>query len=147
MFFLKVLPTTKMVEGYSDRYSGVDAEKVMEALGLMRRASLLIRELEAYFAGHDLSQLRFLVLVIIDREPERASLTAGEIADRLDVSKPVVTRTMRALEEAALIDVSSSSRDARSREVALTRAGQEKLEACLPGYFAILDRATSPEGA
>lgn len=147
MFFLKALPTTKMVEGYADRYSGVEAEKVMEALGLMRRASLLIRELEAYFAGHDLSQLRFLVLVIIEREPDRSSLTASEIADRLDVSKPVVTRTLRSLAEAALIELRSSSHDARSREVSLTTMGQVRLETCLPGYFAILDRATSPEGA
>ncbi|MBL45493.1 MAG: hypothetical protein CMN71_12475 [Sphingomonadaceae bacterium] len=83
---------------------------------------------------------------MIDREPERSSLTASEIADRLDVSKPMVTRTLRSLEEAALVEVSSSSSDGRSREVSATRAGQEKFEACLPGYFAILDRATSPEG-
>ena len=143
MFFLKNLPSRQMVEGYSDRFEGVDVGNVMDALDLMRKASLLIRELEAYFADHGFSQLRFLTLVVIDREPDRSSLMAGEVADRLDVSKPVVTRVLRSLESANLISIASSSDDARSREISLTAAGQAKLAEIMPGYFSILNRATS----
>jgi DNA-binding MarR family transcriptional regulator len=142
VFFLKELPSRLMVQGYADRFEGVDAAKVLDALRMMRAGSLLIRELEAYFAQHDLSQLRFLTMILIDREPGRDDLRASEIADRLDVSRPVVTRTLQGLEKAGLIAISDDQDDARSRNVALAAAGHDKLREVLPGYFAILHRAT-----
>ena len=138
MFFLKELPSRQMVDGYADQFADVDVAQVLDALRLMRRASLLIRELEAYFARHDLSQLRFLTMILIDREPERNFLTASEIAGRLDVSRPVVTRTLQSLEKAKLVAISENADDARSRNVTLTLDGKGKLEDVLPGYFAIL---------
>ena len=141
MFFLKELPSRQMVDGYADRYADVDVGKVLDALGLMRRASLLIRELEAFFAQRELSQLRFLTMIIVDREPERDCLAASEIAERLDVSRPVVTRTLQSLEKVGLIAISENAIDARSRNVTLTLAGKGKLDEVLPGYFAILHRA------
>lgn len=140
MFFLKELPSRQMVDGYADQFADVDVDRVLDALRLMRRASLLIRELEAYFARHDLSQLRFLMMIVIDREPERNYLAASEVAERLDVSRPVVTRTLQGLERAGLIAISENSEDARSRNVTLTPAGKAKLDEVLPGYFAILHR-------
>ena len=140
MFFLKELPSRQMVDGYADQFADVDVDRVLDALRLMRRASLLIRELEAYFARHDLSQLRFLMMILIDREPERNCLAASEIAERLDVSRPVVTRTLQGLERAGLIAISENSEDARSRNVTLTLSGKAKLDEVLPGYFAILHR-------
>ncbi len=138
MFFLKDLPSRRMVEGYAARFDDVDPDNVLAALAHMRSASLLIRSLEVYFAEHDLSQLRFLTLILIDREPERTNLTVGEIADRLDVSRPVVTRTLKSLQQSALIAIASDERDGRSKRVSLTRTGIAKLQALLPGYFAIL---------
>lgn len=132
-----------MVEGYGDRFESVNPAKVLRALELMRTGSILIRELEAYFVAQDLSQLRFLTLIVIDREPDRTTLAAGEIADRLDVSRPVVTRTLQSLEQAGMIAIAASKDDARSREISLTRMGTSKLEKVLPGYFAILHRAMS----
>lgn len=129
-----------MVDGYADRFDEVDPRKVLEALQTMRTASRLIRELEAYFARHDLSQLRFLTLIVIDREPDRNSLAVSDIADRLDVSRPVVTRTLQTLERAGLIQISQSESDARSRNVSLSDSGKSMLERVLPGYFEILHR-------
>ena len=77
-------------------------------------------------------------MILIDREPERNFLTASEIAGRLDVSRPVVTRTLQSLEKAKLVAISENADDARSRNVTLTLDGKGKLEDVLPGYFAIL---------
>lgn len=109
----------------------------------MRNGSLLIRDIEAYFARHSLSQLRFLTMILIGREPERDSLSASEIAERLDVSRSVVTRTLQNLGESGLFAISDNSTDARSRNVALTPTGESKLHEVLPEYFAILHRAMS----
>lgn len=138
MFFLKELPSKRMVEGYADRFEGVDPTKVLEALELMRAGSILIRELEAYFATQSLSQLRFLTLILIDREPNRTALAASEIAEKLDVSRPVITRTLQNLGQAGLVAIAASANDARSKHVSLTRSGEQKLREVLPGYFSIL---------
>ena len=137
MFFLKDLPSARMIEGYAAAH-GVPAQAVGEALTMMRRASLLIRRLESYFADHGLSQLRFLFLIVIDREPDRETLTVGEITDRLDVAGPVVARTLRTLERDGLVAAAKDRSDARAKHVRLTDEGHATLERLLPGYFAIL---------
>ena len=147
MFFLKELPSRLMVEGYAERHDGLDVDAVQDALGLMRRASLMVRRLEAYFAEHGLSQLRFLVLIVIDREPERDGLGAGEIASRLDVSKPVMTRTIAHLVESGLITVRTDPSDARAKVVRLTALGRAKLADVLPDYFILLSALGRGEDA
>ena len=136
MFFLKALPSQRMAEGFTG--SSKEAESVVAALQKMRLASLLIREVERYFREHGLSQLQFLVLIAIKREPDRDSLRATELAERLDVSKPVLHRTIRALIADGYIDAREDLNDRRAEQLALTSAGDEKLAALLPGYFNIL---------
>ncbi len=137
MFFLKDLPTREMVNRYARRYSA-PAEEVLSALTLMREASLRLRRLEAYFAEHGFSQLRFLILIVIDREPERNGLSLSELVERLDVSKPVLTRTVKGLHEEGLIAVCDTEADRRRKILTLTSNGGERLAALLPGYFRIL---------
>lgn len=127
-----------MVERYAADYPNLDVDATLTALHAMREASLLIRRLESYFAAHDLSQLRFLVLIVIDREPERDALSISEIIDRIDVSKPVMSRTLRKLEADGLIAMGSNDDDARLKTVRLTPDGGAKLARLLPGYYEIL---------
>ncbi|WP_241233562.1 MarR family winged helix-turn-helix transcriptional regulator [Altericroceibacterium xinjiangense] len=126
-----------MIEGYAGLH-GVPAATIAEGLVIMRRASLMIRRLESYFADCGLSQLRFLFLIVIDREPDRDSLTVGEITERLDVAGPVVARTLRVLVDDGLVTAERDADDARTKHVRLTAAGRERLTALLPGYFAII---------
>lgn len=147
MFFLRDLPSRLMVEGYAARHDDLDVDAIQDALVLMRRASLLVRRLEAYFAEHDLSQLRFLVLIVIDREPERDSLSVTEIAERLDVSKPVMTRTLARLVGDGLITIETDLDDARAKVVRLTEAGRTTLSDVLPGYFTLLSATCQAEDA
>ncbi len=134
-----------MVDAYATAH-GADPARISGALVMMRRASLLIRNLESYFADHGLSQLRFLVLIVIDREPRHQSLSPVEIAQRIDVSKPVMTRTLHSLQRDGLIATTADTSDRRSKQVAMTAAGQQKLQACLPGYFRILSDEMSGQG-
>jgi DNA-binding MarR family transcriptional regulator len=145
MFFLKELPSRRMIDGYAVDHPQVNAEVLLANLQMMRRASLLIRRLESFFAEHELSQLRFLALIIIDREPERDSLTASEIADRLDVSRPVTTRTLQSLTAAGLVRVEADEQDGRFKCIALTEQGRGKLAEVLPGYVAVLSDVSNQD--
>lgn len=139
MFFLKELPTKTMIQGYADKYPIENVASVESALMMMRQASLLVRKLDAYFSGHGISQLRFLILIVIDREPERDSLLASEISERIDVSRPVMTRTLKSLASEQLITIQADKDDGRAKQVFLTDKSRELLEDILPGYFELID--------
>ena len=139
MFFLKSLPSTDMIRGFLDQHSGVSADNIQDALILMRRASVLVREIEQYFAKHGLSQLRYLILIVIAREPQRDSLRIHEIIDRVDVSKPVMTRTLAAMQKDGLITLSDDPEDGRGKIVTPTQTAADMLTNLLPGYFEILN--------
>ena len=139
MFFLKSLPSTDMIRGFLDQHSGVSADNIQDALILMRRASVLVREIEQYFAKHGLSQLRYLILIVIAREPQRDSLRIHEIIDRVDVSKPVMTRTLAAMQKDGLITLSDDPDDGRGKVVTPTQTAADTLTTLLPGYFEILN--------
>lgn len=147
MFFLKELPTRQMLQNYRERYPRMDTEAVGDALYLLRRGSLLMRKLDAFFASRELSQTRFLVLIVIDREPEKKGLLASEIADRLDVSRPVVTDTVKALAKAGLLDHAPVREDRRAKRISLTTSGQAVLAETLPGYFALIADFMAKGGA
>jgi DNA-binding MarR family transcriptional regulator len=135
MFFLKQLPSKEMLAKYASDLSHQEQDSVLEALAIMRKASLLVRNIENYFSANNLSQLRFLILVVIDREPDRTSLYAHEIAARLDVSRPVMTRTIQKLITDGLLTSSNDEIDKRAKKIALTEQGQACLSQVLPGYF------------
>lgn len=135
MFFLKQLPSKEMLAKYASDLSHQEQDSVLEALAIMRKASLLVRNIENYFSANNLSQLRFLILVVIDREPDRTSLYAHEIAARLDVSRPVMTRTIQKLITDGLLTSSNDEIDKRAKHIALTEKGQASLLQVLPGYF------------
>jgi DNA-binding MarR family transcriptional regulator len=135
MFFLKELPTKAMLDKYTCDLTSNEKNSITEALSIMRQASLLVRNIETYFSVHDLSQLRFLILIVIDREPDRTSLYAHEIASRLDVSRPVLTRTLKRLIEDGLLTSSNDETDKRAKKITLTKKGIACLSEVLPGYF------------
>ncbi|MBY8975538.1 MarR family transcriptional regulator [Rhodobacteraceae bacterium NNCM2] len=138
MFFLKELPTEAMLNGYAARFPQMEPALMADALARLRWASLLIREIEAYFAGHGLSQTQFLILMVIDREPEADSLQPSEIADRLDISRPIISNAIRRLRAAGSLEEAEAGGDNRARPIRLTGSGMARLDAVLPGYFRLV---------
>lgn len=139
MFFLKELPTLEIMRRYEAQYPEMNLERTVEALAMLRMASALIRRLDLYFQDYGLSQTRFLVLLVLDRDPNRRSYTAAALLERIDVSKPVMGQVLRGLESDDLIEVIASSTDGRAKNIAITPAGQDLLHRVLPGYFRLLD--------
>ncbi|MCG8492119.1 MAG: MarR family transcriptional regulator [Sneathiellales bacterium] len=140
MFFLKKLPTRDMVESYTKTISKdeKDPDIILSRLNGLREASLLIRKLDDFFAGHGLSQLRYLIMIVIDREPERSSLSHKEIGERIDVSKPVITRTLNSMIEDGYLQSKRDKNDGRARYYSLSDQGKLKLHDLLPAYFALI---------
>jgi len=140
MFFLKELPTEKMLQRYADKFPEMNREKTAEALWMMRKASILIRDLEAYFRQYELSLTRFLILIVLDREPEAEAFTISDLVQRLDVSKPVITNTLKSIAQKNWVSISQCKADSRSKSICLTEEGRELLYKVLPGYYQTINQ-------
>ena len=138
MFFLRELPTRMMIDKYVAEAGTGDTDVIAQTLSMLRKASQLGRQLDAYFSVQNLSQLKFLILVVIDREPDTDRLRQSEVNQRLDVSKPVLHRTVMAMLDAGLLERSEDLNDARAHKLSLTEAGKTTLKAILPGYFQMI---------
>ena len=142
MFFLKDLPSREMIESVAPKGATISPEKVLRTLTTLRGASQLLRDIETLLRQSGLSQTQFLVMMMILREPGRASLAPGEIAEKLDISKPLLTRTLTTLAEKKLIEnAKAQPNDKRRRERALTANGAALFQDLLPGYLTLLEKA------
>ncbi|WP_254684847.1 MarR family winged helix-turn-helix transcriptional regulator [Tateyamaria omphalii] len=131
-----------MIEGVTANVPEVSPPRVLSVLTRLRAASVLMRDGEAYLRGHGLSQTQFLALMMIMREPERTSLSAVEIATRLDVSKPVLSKVLASLIDKGLIaPAAKQPADRRQKQLCLTAEGTRRFADILPGYFRILHAA------
>jgi DNA-binding MarR family transcriptional regulator len=60
-------------------------------------------------------------------------LNQKDLADRLCVTRPVVSRMLKALVALGLVETTIGERDRRERYPQLTRSGKERLAKCFPG--------------
>jgi len=139
MFFLKELPTREMLQRYSERFAEMDVEKTSAALVLLRSASALMRQIDRYFEQLGLSQSKILIMIMLDREPDKPTLSMKELSDRLDISKPVLTRTLSALVKKNYVKTTLDNKDGRQKRNCLTDQGRARLYEILPGYYKILN--------
>lgn len=141
MFLLKELPSDEIMSAYARRYREMDKAATRRALEMLQSASFLLRDLEKLFSQHGLSQTRFLILIVLEREGGR--LTGRQIRDRIDISRPVLTTTLKGLKREGCIGLDEVEQDARAVEAVLLEAGRAKLTALLPAYFTLVSQAGS----
>ena len=141
MFLLKELPSDEIMSAYARRYREMDKAATRRALEMLQSASFLLRDLEKLFSQHGLSQTRFLILIVLEREGGR--LTGRQIRDRIDISRPVLTTTLKGLKREGCIGLDEVEQDARAVEAVLLEAGRAKLAALLPAYFTLVSQAGS----
>jgi DNA-binding MarR family transcriptional regulator len=146
MFFLEELPDTRMLKGFAERFPEMEIDATAACLRLLRVASRLIRNLEAHFSQHGLSQARFLVLVVLERTAEK-HLMPVEIAKQMGISKKNTARLLNFMEDDKLIRRTSHDTDGRASVVTITPKGRGLLEKALPGYYGVLNKAVSPLNA
>lgn len=142
MFLLQDIPKYEVIRECASRYPDVDPSSLAAGLVLLRVASDLLSGMETYFAEHGLSQGRFTVLMLLNREPESA-MSPSDLAERSGVSRATMTGLLDGLERDGLIVRRASSEDRRMQQVSLSERGRERLEDMLPEYFRRMTRAMS----
>lgn len=90
---------------------------------LRRIGETLQAQTQAVLAAHGFEQPAawFPLLAALDR---LGALSVGELSQAVGVSQPVITRSLRGLEDDGLIESEASPEDRRVRRIALSRKGR-----------------------
>ncbi|HEY9107500.1 MAG TPA: MarR family transcriptional regulator [Roseateles sp.] len=90
---------------------------------LKRIGETLQAQTQAVLAAHGFEQpaAYFPLLAALDR---LGPLSVGELSQAIGVSQPVITRSLRGLEDDGLIGSETSEEDRRVRRIALSRKGR-----------------------
>lgn len=134
MFHLRDLPKYETIRQRASRYPQIDPRAVELCLMLMRVGSDVLDGFESYLARHGLSQGKFTLLMLLNREPDKG-VSPSALAERGGVSRATITGLLRGLEREGLIRRLAHDDDGRRATVVLTTLGRERLDALLPDYY------------
>jgi DNA-binding MarR family transcriptional regulator len=134
MFYLRDLPKHETLLSHSRRYPNVAPTACEAFLVLLRVASDVLSRKEEHLQEHGISQGRFTVLMILNRNPE-VGLSPSDLAQRAGVTRATMTGLLDGLEREGLVTRSGHPQDRRMLTVRLTEAGMRRLDQMLPEYF------------
>lgn len=111
-----------------------DARTVLDScavLAVRQAARRITRFLEERLAPAGLTVAQFALMTQI---AAGADDTLGALARRSGLDQSTLSRNLRPLERAGLVEIASVERDLRRRAVWLTEAGAQRLEAAIPHW-------------
>lgn len=116
------------------------ADERLTALGLFAETFLgLAALLEADLDQHGMGGVDFEVLLRLGRSPEQR-LRLGDLTAQTALTSSGVTRLVDRLERAGLVRRQPCADDRRTTWAVLTRDGEARLAAALPGHLALIER-------
>lgn len=134
MLQLRDLPTTAVLGKFAQRYPDADISAISGFLFLLRVATDLSIALDACLSKHGLLQGRWWVLILLMREEHKTS-TPSMLAEKAGVSRATMTGLIDGLAQSGLVSRIYTKNDRRSINIALTDAGQAKLDEVMPDYY------------
>ena len=102
---------------------------------MLRQVGDCLRDrLEERLATEGISHGRFMLLVILDRDPEQP-LAASELAEQACVTKQTITSLLDGLERDGLVQRNPHPQDRRSTMINLLPKGQALLQHIMPAMY------------
>lgn len=134
MFLLRDIPTTEIILNLSKRYEDVDPAAMESCLALLVVAREVISAFEEHLGRYNLSQGRFNVLILLNRNPN-SSLCPADLAERSGVTRATMTGLLDGLEREGLIQRIQDKEDRRRLGIVLTPEGRDFLDSMMPDHF------------
>ena len=134
MLYLRDLPKYEAIEQRASRYPEIEPGSVVSYLVLLRVASDVLAASEAFLAKHEMSQGRFTVLMLLNRNPDQPS-SPSDLAAKSGVTRATMTGLLDGLERERLIRREPDRNDRRMFMVELTSRGRKLLDGILPDYY------------
>jgi DNA-binding MarR family transcriptional regulator len=134
MFYLRDLPKYEAIRQRAAKYPELDARALEAFLVLLRVASDVLSALEAFLSSHGMSQGKFTILMLLNRDPD-VGVSPSDLADRSGVTRATITGLLDGLEREKLVSREDDTGDRRKAVVRMTTRGRKMLEAMLPDYY------------
>ena len=148
MYTLRDVPKYEHIRAAANKYPDMEPASAATFVLLLRIASDLLALTDDYLAGHNLSQGRFIVLMLLNRYPDTPQ-NPCELARKAGVTRATMTGLLDGLEREEFITRKTVADDRRMLDVALSPKGKKFLEMITPGYFRLIRRCmaglTQPE--
>jgi DNA-binding MarR family transcriptional regulator len=130
----KDIPKHEALKAHAARYPDLDPSAVEACIALIRVAGETVSGFREHFARHGTSQGRFILLVLLNRDPDR-SLSPSELAEMSSVTRATVTGLLEGLESEGLVRRVPIAGDRRSHSICLTSKGKRFMNKMLPEHF------------
>ena len=134
MFYLLDQPTEKEFDHLAQRYREMDPSSVKAAVTLLKTGSDVLTGFEKMLKVYGLSQGRFLILLVMNRQPDK-STTPSVLAEKIGVTRATMTGLIDGLVKDGFIKRFSHKSDRRKQNLRLTESGKNALEKLLPDYW------------
>ena len=134
MLLLKELPKYECLRESSKRYPDLDPSAMEAFLHLLRTSTEMIDAMDDLLADYEISQGRFVVMILLNRDPE-TPVNPADLADRAKVTRATMTGLIDTLERDGFVKREHASEDRRMMLVRLTNRGRSYLDRVLPDYF------------
>jgi DNA-binding MarR family transcriptional regulator len=134
MFYLRDLPKYEALRQRAARYPEIDPRAFEAFLVLMRVGTDLLDGLEAYLASKGMSQGKFTILMLLNRDPDIGA-SPSDLAERSGVTRATITGLLDGLTREKLVSREDDTGDRRKAVVRLTSRGRKMLDGILPEYY------------
>ncbi len=133
-FIPREIPANQILHELAQQYAEADPSAIATALTLLKVAAELHGALGQHFGRYDLSQGRFVVLIMLHTTPG-GEMCCSDIADSVGVSRATMTGLLDGLERDGLIRRVDHREDRRRITISLTASGRRLLDKILPDHF------------
>jgi DNA-binding MarR family transcriptional regulator len=148
ILLLKEVPKYECLLEHARHFPALDPSATEAFLHLLRTSTDIARVFDAVHASHNISQGRFMVLMLLKHDPARPASPA-DLAERSDVTRATMTGLIDTLERDGFVKREHAPGDRRMMQVRLTAKGGAFLDRILPGYFrriaAVMSRLTEAQ--
>ncbi len=138
LLMLKDLPRYDCLIQAAERCPTLQPSACDAFLNLLRTGDDVFAVVDRFLSGHDISQGRFTVLMLLGMEcdeDEDRPATPGTLAEQAGVTRATMTGLIDTLEKDRLVAREPDANDRRTIHVRLTPEGRAVLDAMLPDYF------------
>ena len=138
LLMLKDLPRFDCLIQAAERFPTLQPSACDAFLNLLRTGDDVFAVVDRFLSGHEISQGRFTVLMLLGKEcdvEEDRPTTPAELAEHAGVTRATMTGLIDTLEKDRLVAREPDANDRRTIHVRLTGEGRAVLDAMLPDYF------------
>ena len=138
MFHMRELPSRSLIDSVACVHSELDPSAVETCYFLLRTGSDLLSAFETNLSRYNMSQSRFIVLLLLHRlllRGESNGTNPSRLAEQAGVSRATMTGLLDGLEREGLIARQQLNGDRRMFSIRMTEKGQEVLEKIFPDYY------------